>query len=325
MPRSGPTIAEIAAATIRAAGPQDTDSLTGAVVAAGRSKARDPRAVVHATLADHPWFIRDWDDRWCVLADQLEGAVFSARLTEFERRHEIVLMRDSLSLPRPLAIGRGYRSGRSFHGGGVVRLDMVGPHLGLPHPDPDRPSADIVARIDDELAGDIIGFLRELEIPYGDDRDHGLNEFLDEMRYEFLLTGPPGWLPPIRHDGLLGIGLRNGEFTTMALDRRDVRGPHVALAGTRMAAIARRVIGPDPSWFGPEVMRLRDLLELVAAEAPEVFRRPLPPLDEVLIRAGLEVEDGLVGHLGTDWDAWDLGVPLDPASAWGYDPPDRIS
>lgn len=325
MPRPGPTIAEIAATTIRATGPQDTDALTEAVVAAGRSKARDPRAVVNAALLDHPWFIRDWDDRWCILADQLEGAMFSARITEFERRHEIVLMRAHLSLPRRLAIGRGHRGGRRFRGGGMVRLDMVGPHLGLPYPGEDQPPADIVAELDEELADDIIGFLREIGMPYGEDRDEWLYEFLDEVRYEFLLTGPPGWLPPIRHDGLLGIGLRDSEFTTTALDRRDVRGPHVALAGVRMAAIARRVIGPDASWFGPEVMRLHDLLELVAAEAPEVFHRPLPPLDEVLMRAGLEVEDGLVGHAGTAWNAWDLGADLDPGSAWGYEPPDRIS
>lgn len=325
MPRSGSTIAEIAATTIRAAGPQDTDALTDVVVAAGRSKARDPRAVVNAALTEHPWFIRDWDDRWCILADQLEGAMFSARISEFERRHEIVLVRDHLSLARRLAVGRGFRSGRAFRGGGTVRLEMVGVHLRLPYPDEDRPPTDIISEIDSEVADDINGFLRELGMPYGEDRDSWLYDFLDEMRYAFLFTGPPGWLPPIRQDGLLGIGLSNGEFTTTALDRRDVRGPHVALAGARMAAIARRVIGPDPSWFGPEVMEMRDLLELVAAEAPEVFRRPLPPLDEVLMRAGLEVEDGLVGHPGTGWNDWDLDLPLDPGSGWGYDPPDRVS
>ena len=127
--------------------------------------------------------------------------------------------------------------------------------------------------MDDVLAGDVMSLVRELGRPYGEDDADGLIEFLEEMRYAFLLSGPPGWLPPIRHDGLLGIGLRDGQITTTALDRRDVRGPHVALAGVRMAAIARRVIGPDPSWFGPEVMELRELLELVAAEAPEVFRR----------------------------------------------------
>ena len=50
MPRSGPTIAEISLATIREHGPQDTEALTDVVVAAGRSKARDPRAVVSAAL-----------------------------------------------------------------------------------------------------------------------------------------------------------------------------------------------------------------------------------------------------------------------------------
>lgn len=325
MPRSGPTIAEISLATIRAHGPQDTEALTDVVVAAGRSKARDPRAVVSAALMEHPGLIRDWDDRWCSLTDQLEGSLFAARLTEFEQRHGVVLMRSDLSLPRRLVAGRGFQRGHPFEGGGLVRLDLVGAHFQLPYLYEDRHRDEILAEMDDVLADDVMSFVRELGRPYGDDDADGLIEFLDEMRYAFLLSGPPGWLPPIRHDGLLGIGLRDGQITTTALDRRDVRGPHVALAGMRMAAIARRVIGPDPSWFGPEVMKLHDLLELVAAEAPDVFRRPLPPLAEVLQRAGLEVEDGLVGHPGTGWNDWRLAAPLDHGSAWGYEPPDSVS
>ena len=325
MPRSGPTIAEISLATIREHGPQDTEALTDVVVAAGRSKARDPRAVVSAALMEHPGLIRDWDDRWCSLVDHLEGTVFSARLTEFEQRHGVIFMRPDLSLPRRLAAGRAFRGGRPFKGGGVVRLEMVGVHFRLPYLDEERHRDEILAEVDEVLATEVMGFIRELGLPYGeDDADH-LFEFLEEMRYAFLLSGPPGWLPPIRHDGLLGLGLRDGQITTTALDRRDVRGPHVALAGVRMAAIARRVIGPDPSWFGPEVMELHELLELVAAEAPEIFRRPLPPLTEVLQRAGLEVEDGLVGHPGTGWNDWRLSAPLDHGSAWGYEPPDSVS
>jgi hypothetical protein len=84
------------------------------------------------------------------------------------------------------------------------------------------------------------------------------------------------------------------------------------------------VIGPDPSWFGPPVVPLEELLELVATEAPELFRRPLPPFTEVVRRGGLEVEDGLVGHPGTAWDEVRWAESPDPEDAWGFEPPDVV-
>jgi hypothetical protein len=98
----------------------------------------------------------------------------------------------------------------------------------------------------------------------------------------------------------------------------------VDAAGIRLARLAQRMIGPDPSWFGPPVVSLEEVLELVATEAPELFHRPLPPFAEVVRRGGLEVEDGLVGHPGTDWDQVRWAESPDPEDAWGFEPPDVV-
>lgn len=125
-----------------------------------------------------------------------------------------------------------------------------------------------------------------------------------------LLDGPPGWLSPVPVNGLIGITIRDGAIGAVALDRRDVRGPQVSLAGARIVALARRLIGPDPSWLGPPAVAIEELLELVATEAPEILRRPLPPLSEVIERAGL------------DWEAIGVQPPVTSQEAWGFDPPD---
>lgn len=324
MPRAVQSIADLALDTIHVGGPQTLDALVDVAVSAGRTHARDPRRAVTAALDPHPGLLRGSDDRWFSLADQLEGAIFTCRLTGLERRNEVVLLREGLYLVERLTL-----RGRPFIRDGDVHLDFVGEFFELPYvPDRrDHESDDGTREFDiaEDTASEILDFLRELGVPYGVPENEALLDFLVETRSLRLIHGPAGWLPRIRHDGLVGITMRGGRIDTIALDRRDVRGPHVALAGTRVAALARRVIGPDPSWFGPPTMELAELLELVATDAPEVLRRPLPPIPEVLERAGLEVVDGLVGHAGTDWNALGYHDDLDPASAWGYVAPDLPS
>ena len=70
MPPRGPTIAETALRLIRDHGPQHLDALVPAIVAAGRTMAKDPRAAVRAAIDINPEFIQAWDGRWCSLADQ---------------------------------------------------------------------------------------------------------------------------------------------------------------------------------------------------------------------------------------------------------------
>ena len=317
MPKRGPTIAETVLELIHERGPMTVDELVPPIVAAGRTRAKNPQNAVRAAIAYKPAFIENPDGRWHSLADQLEGAVFTVRLTSLERQEEIVVLRDDLALVQLLA-----PLPHQALGGDGIHLDYLGDYLDLPLLDEDD-VGDVRAQIDAETADLLLGFLDELGMPPGDD-DEQLRDVLWETRFTKVLHGPPGWMPVLGKRQLLGLAIRGGVIEPLALDRRAVTGIHVDAAGIRVARLAQRVIGPDPSWFGPPVVPIDELLELVAMEAPELFRRPLPPFEEVVRRGGLEVEDGLVGHPGTDWDRVRWLESPDPEDAWGFEPPDIV-
>jgi hypothetical protein len=316
MPRRGPTIAETVLRLIRERGPQSIDDLVPEVVAAGRTQARDPRRAVLAAIDAHPRFVQAWDGRWCSLVDQLDGAVFATPLTRLEQRDGIVLLRDNLAL-----VGRLAAPSIPLASGGEVHVDLIGDYFDLPTwsrlEDDDRAMREILGP---DLATDLLDFLGEVGLPPGADEDDALRELADEMWTSRILHGPDGWLPSLGRGQLLGIQVRSGAIGTVALDRREVSGPHVGLAGARVAQLAQLVLGPDASWFGPRVMSLEELLELVATEAPEVLRRPLPPFEEVVARGGLDALDGYVAHRGADWSSWARSIPLGPDAPWGYEP-----
>ena len=314
MPRRGPTIADTVLALIRERGPMTLDGLVPTIVAAGRTRAKNPLSAVRSAIAYNEAFIEGTGGRWHSLADQLEGAVFTVRLTSLERRDEIVVVRDDLSLvmrlaPRP----------HQVRGGESVHLDYLGDHFEPPLLDEDD-DVDIRAEIDEETADALLGFLDELGMPPGHEHEH-LRDLLWETRFTQVFHGPIGWMPVLGTRQLLGLTITGGTIGAVALDRRAVAGLHVDAAATRVTRLAQRVIGPDPSWFGPPVIPLEELLEVVATEAPDLFRRPLPPFTEVVRRGGLEVEDGLVGHPGTDWDEVRWAESPDPEDAWGFEPP----
>ena len=317
MPRRGPTIADTVLELIRERGPMAIDELVPPIVAAGRTRAKNPQNAVRTAIAYNRAFIESPDGRWHSLADQLEGAVFTVRLTSLERREEIVLVRDDLALVERLA-----PHSHQVRSEDAVHRDYLNDYLDLPYPDEDDVE-DIRAEIGEETAATLLGFLDELGVPPGDDGER-LRDLLWETRFTHVLHGPPGWIPALGTRQLLGITVTGGVVGAVALDRRSVAGVHVDAAGIRVARLAQRVIGPDPSWFGPPVLPLEELLELVAAEAPDLFRRPLPPFTEVVRRGGLEVEDGLVGHPGTDWDEVRWAESPDPEDAWGFEPPDVV-
>jgi hypothetical protein len=302
------------------------DELVQPLVEAGRTKAKNPTNAVRAAIGYHPDFVEGLDGRLCSLADQLEGAVFTVALMDLELDEEIVLLRDGLTLIEQL-LRRTYRT-ESLE---EIHLDRFGSYFDLPWTVPshayDSEATEHMAEfgvddheLDEETAEILLAFMDELGIPPGDRQDQ-LRELTEEMRFTPILHGPPGWLPAVGPRDLLGIRVTRGTVETMTLTRRSVQGPHVEAAARRIAGIARQVIGPDASWFGPPIIPLSELLELVIAEAPEVFRRALPPLVEVIRKAGLEVEDGLVGHLGTDWDDLPFSDQPNPGDAWGWEPP----
>jgi hypothetical protein len=315
MGQRGPTIAEIALGVIRELGPQALDVLVRVVVAAGRTRAKDPRRAVSAAIAGSPEFLEAWDGRWCSIVEQLDGAMFTTPVSGLERRDGVVVLRDHLALVEKLAARP-----RPVAGGGDVHLHLFEDYFDLPWPTDDLDDGSLRELLGSELADDLLGFLIELGLPTDADEDETLREFLWEMQLVRVLDGPPGWFPVLAPGQLLGIRIRSGMIEALAVDRRDVTGPHVGIVGAQIAGLARLVIGPDPSWFGPPVIPLEELLELVATEKAELLHRPLPPFPEVLARGGLELHEGWVGHRGTDWEAAGLLARLSPEEAWGFQP-----
>jgi hypothetical protein len=317
MARRGPTIAAEALRIVHERGPQELDALIAEILRAGLTRAKNPRAAVLAAIDIKPEFVRDWDGRWCSLADQLEGAIFTHRPTSLELRNEIVMLPDDLYLVQRFTLPR-----RPFAGGGEVHLDYVADFFGLPsaYDDTEFDLDDDPGGLDGELFDELLTSARESGVPYALDDEAAVNEFLEANRYQDLLHGPPGWMPPLMPGDLLGIRIRDGAIETLGVGRNEVRGAHVGIVAAGLAKLARLVIGPDASWFGPPVMSIEELLELAATEAPQLLRRPLPSISEVVVRGGLEVRHGLVGHPGTDWYAIQSSFGPEPQEAWGFRP-----
>ncbi|NJD28630.1 MAG: hypothetical protein FIA92_10075 [Chloroflexi bacterium] len=324
MPRRSMTIADMALALLHERGPLEHGALVEGIVEAGGTRAKDPRrAVSQAISYREREFLVDWEGRWCSLADQLEGAIFSHRMTALERRDEVVFLDPDLALIDRLAMAALMRSyGRETPG--EIHLDWVNSFYRLPDPydlefeaADDEPWEPFEAEPGDASEA----FVRELQEPYGElDDEVAIADLLEDRRDGHLLHGPPMWLPPLVDEQLLALAVRGGKIEAQAVDARSLRGPHVGIVGAQVARLAKLVIGPDASWFGRPALTLTELLELVATEAPELLRRPLPPFGEVVERGGLEVVDGLVGHPGTKWDELLYRLDPDPEGAWGFTP-----
>ena len=156
------------------------------------------------------------------------------------------------------------------------------------------------------------------------DPQEALRELAWEMRYSKVLDGPPGWIPPLERGSSSASGIRSGAVETVALDRRDVAGPHVGVVGAQVARLARLVIGPDPGWPGPPAVAMEELLELVATEAPELLHQAVASLLRGG-RAGRARGPRRMGRPpGADWHAEDRATPLGRAQAWGFRPDDIV-
>lgn len=330
MPRRGPSIASASLDLIRTDGPMTLDELTPRLVAAGRTAAKDPRRAVASAIGGDPRFLEDLRGTFYSITEQIEGAVFTVHLTNLERREDIVLIRpDLFLLQRLLTVGRWSPIGDGPH------LEFFGDHFGLPvwgndvigEDEDGRPIFDnrpLRERVGDETADRLLVFLEELGLPGDPEDDENLRDLVDEMSSRDVIRGPDGWLPLLGPRDLLGLRVEGGVVRPVAVDRRAAIGVHVEMAAHRIARIAHRFIGPDESWFGPDVLDLGTLLILVATEAPEILRRPMPPLVEVVERGGLVVADGWVGHRGTDFDRFSESRHRSPEDAWGFEPPDAV-
>jgi hypothetical protein len=310
VPTRGPTIADATLELIREHGPQLLDELVPQLVAAGRTKAKNPKAAVLTAIGYHPALVQDLDGRWYALADQLEGAVFTVRLTDLEEREAFVLVRDDLAL-----VGRLLRKTRWTNRHDAVHIDFLAGHLGLPSwydgvegvDDEGRPILQdgylIRAQLGDDLTDGLLRFLGDLGLPEGDDEEDLLRDLLFETRLTEVLHGPPDWLPALGSRELLGLRVEGGAVRAVALDKREVSGVHVDAAANRIRRLWEDIIAEDDPWDLDLVIPLDELLGIIATDAPELFRRPLPPIHEVLERCGLDVEDGLVGQVDDDGPA----------------------
>ncbi len=78
--RHGPTIADTVLELIRERGPMTLDGLVPPIVAAGRTRAKNPHNAVRTAIAYNAASIESPEGRWHSLADQLEGAVLTVPL-----------------------------------------------------------------------------------------------------------------------------------------------------------------------------------------------------------------------------------------------------
>jgi len=299
-----PTIATTALALIAERGPLTAEELTPAIVAAGRTKAKNPLGSVLAALRWNSDFLEHTDGRFFSIASQTEGMVFAVRPTRLERREGVVLIRDDLALVEQLMRGGGLR-----HRADRVHLDWFRDYFDLPYvepawvdeledeeTDPEEDALRLREALGGDLAEELLDFLDELGIPRGDD-DANLRDLIAETRMSLVLHGPSGWMPALRPRQLLGLVVEAGIVRAIALDRLETTRPAAVAATGRIAEMAHALLAgvPGEEPMDDPVIPIEELLELIAMEAPDLLRQPMPPFVEVLEDAGLEVEDGLVG------------------------------
>lgn len=301
MPTRHPTIADTTLELIRARGPLTLDALAPLVVDAGRTRAKDPRRAVESAITHKVAFLEGSDGRWHSAVDQLEGAIFTVRPTDLERREEIVLVRDDLAL-----VARLLRRDPWEHPD-QVHLDEFDAYFGLPYwdfdlfdiDDPGEPFRDgsrtIRTMIGDARSEDLLAFLEDIGVPRGPDDEAGLRLLIRRVSGLTVMHGPPGWMPDLEPRELLGLRIRAGVVHAVAINPRETNGPHVVASAQRIAGVAARGIGPDATWFRPG-LSIETLLGWVATDAPELLRRPVPPIGDLICRSGLVLDDGFVRH-----------------------------
>lgn len=143
---------------------------------------------------------------------------------------------------------------------------------------------------------------------------HPATEDGDPLTDECVLIGSAGWLGDAADGDLLAFRLEGGCLSVSPVSG-ELADP--AEAAQRLADAfdeASEDGGPIESW---------DLVVVALADAPELLRRPLPPLSQIYLEAGLETFGPWVGLAGQDWSELDdrLKEMLTELSqqVWGLD------
>jgi hypothetical protein len=346
MPTRRLTINAGLAALLAERGGQTAAELGAQLADLGLTKARNVEAVARNNLEHDDRFLAGPGGRWWPLAERLEGAVFTVRLTALERHHEFVLLRPDLALvakllPRALW-HRDPVGPRTTTLGDVLdpsrRIAQVRYHLfddtfdddpgdlfdhdGFPKRPRPRPAPDPRELLGDGLVDDVLSFATEI----GEDRatdEAALWHVIDDLWDEPVLHGPPGWLPELRPRDALVIRVRGGGLDLAAASRVAADAARETEMVTLAGEVARSVL--DEAGGGRSSVPLSEVLERLAIVGPDAFAPGLPPVSRLLHRAGLKVEGGRVGHPGPARRELRWLVDPDPDAPWGFAPGDRVA
>jgi prevent-host-death family protein len=266
------TIADALADLIHERGPQRTEDLARGLVAAGRTKAKDPVLAARSRLANDERFLQLSDDRWGLLSQQLHGAIFCRRLSAVERRYRVLIMDEADAL-----LERLISSGHKAVAGGVLRVDVVQSYFDLPWDDdgldwPSELSPNAEPEADEEFG------------------------YLMARRWRKLVLGPMDWIPAMESRCVIGFALQQDGFSIKPLRHEELTRVHVQVAAECLESIVRNVLDSGDQTSTASV---RSVLETAAVLAPDIFRQPLPPLADLMSSRGLEIADGLIGAAGS--------------------------
>jgi tetratricopeptide (TPR) repeat protein len=123
---------------------------------------------------------------------------------------------------------------------------------------------------------------------------------------ECMLIGSAGWLGDAIEGDLLAFHLDDGCLCI---------GPVEGELADPIEAAERFARAFDEASEDGRPVEGCDLVVIALADAPELLRRPLPPLEQVYADAGLETYGAWVGLTGQDWSALDEDLK-DAITAW---------
>jgi prevent-host-death family protein len=290
MARGRPTIADTALELIKSSGPQRLEELVPAVVAAGGTAARNPANAVASAIAHDPRFL-EADGCWFSMVDLLNGVVFTRRPTGVERLFQVAVLLEEDDL-----IERVVRSARSVAGRPRISMSSVGTFFDMPWGDESDSMTDVSSFDADEL--------QDPEVAW---------DFLMGNRWRSMLVIPDEGVASLQQDDLLGIAIRDGAVRFLAVTPSEIEGDDVTRAVEHLRGLIHASLRTEDEPVRERPVSVGALLETIVVKAPDVFRKPLPPIRDLLSAAGFELFGGRVARRGIMSSRQIAG---DPVEVW---------